>query len=141
LEDRFKLAVHREAKGVPGVALTVGKNPPKLDLSKDGVVTAIRQGDRRQVIFESVDMWRLTIYLSQMLHTTAVDRTGIKGKFDFTLDPYSFATEPSAQSSAPRESYGDLVRAAVEQLGFKVESQRVTLNITVIDHAEPPGEN
>jgi uncharacterized protein (TIGR03435 family) len=141
LEDRFKLVVHREVKEAPGLALAVGKKLPNLDSSKEGEVTAIRQGDHGQVVFESVTTWRLTNYLSQMFHTTVVDRTGIKGNFNFTLDPYSFAAEPSAQGAAARESYGDLVRTAVEQIGFKVESQKVTLNITVIDHAERPGEN
>jgi uncharacterized protein (TIGR03435 family) len=140
LEDRFKLAFHRETKEASGLALAVGKKPPNLDPSKDGEETMIRSGDRRQVIFQSVNMFRLVNYLSQIWHTPVVDHTGVRGKFDFSLDPYSFALEPSAQSSLSRESFGDLVRAAVEQLGFKVETQKVTITITVIDHAERPSD-
>jgi uncharacterized protein (TIGR03435 family) len=141
LEDRFKLAVHHEEKEAPGLSLAVGKRPPNLASSKDNEETLIRSGDRRQVIFQGVTMGRLANYLGQIWHVTVVNRTGLTGKFDFSLDPDSYATEPVAQSPLRRESFGDLVRAAVEHLGFTVETRKVTIDITVIDHAERPSEN
>jgi uncharacterized protein (TIGR03435 family) len=91
LEDRFKLAVHQEAKEVPGLALVVGKKPPNLEPAKDGGESLIRSGGRRQVIFQNVSMFRLVNYLSQIWHTPVVDHTGVTGNFNFSLDPYSFA--------------------------------------------------
>jgi uncharacterized protein (TIGR03435 family) len=65
--------------------------------------------------------------------------TGLKGSFDFTLDPLEFSdhTQPITPASWP-----DLVLTAVrEQLGFKLEKQKASLEITVIDHAEEPTDN
>ena len=141
LQDRFKLAVHRETKEAPGLALAIGKNPPQLDSAKDGEKFPIRSGDKKQVVFQSVSMFEFVNYLGQIWQTTVIDHTGMKGKFDFSLDPYSFATVNSAGSPLGRESFADLLRTAVERLGFLVETQKVPLNITVIDRVERPSEN
>src|SRR5205807_383438 len=100
LEDRFKLVVHREEKQVAGFALTVGKNPPMLPSSKEGEAPLIRTDDRRQVIFQAVSMVRMANYLGQVLHAPVVDQTGIRGSFDFAVDPYKFAiqSDPAAQT-------------------------------------------
>ncbi len=62
--------------------------------------------------------------LANGLHTTIVDRTGMTGRFDFTLDPGQLATAVDGNNSTqpPTESYIDLVLIAVrEQLGLKLE--------------------
>jgi bla regulator protein blaR1 len=140
LEDRFKFAVHREAKEIPGLALAPGKTPPDLKPSKDGEQTMIRTDERRQVVFHGMPMFGFVNYLSQMLHVTVVDRTRMPGRFDFTLDPERFATVPSPDGSG-NVAFADRIRAAVEEFGFRLETQKVPVSITVIDHAERPTEN
>jgi uncharacterized protein (TIGR03435 family) len=136
LEKRFKLVFHRETKEMPVYALVVGNNPPKLQEAKEGEQTALVPGDRGQMNFQKMPIEGLVNTLSNMLHTPMVDKTGIKGDFDFTLDPPQLATRGAA------ESYADLALAAVkEQLGFKVERRKEPLEITIIDHAEMPTEN
>jgi len=46
LEDRFKLAFHKETKETQVYALVAGKNPPKLRPSKDGEQTMFTPGER-----------------------------------------------------------------------------------------------
>ncbi|MDR3702069.1 MAG: DUF3738 domain-containing protein [Candidatus Sulfopaludibacter sp.] len=81
---------------------------------------------------------------AELLHEHARDQgTGdaVSGKFDFTLDVSSAGTDASARGPVPRESFSDRVRAAIEQFGFRLESQRVTVDVTALDHVERPTEN
>jgi uncharacterized protein (TIGR03435 family) len=133
LKDRFQLESHSEMKESSGLALTIGKNPPQLQPAKAEELPGIRQGEHRLVILEAQGMFGFTTYLSRMLHTTVMDRTGLKGKFDFSLDPDSFALG--------QEQYADLIRAATEHLGFVLQNSKVTVGMTIIDRIERPGEN
>jgi len=142
LEDRFKLALHRESKSVQVLALLVGKDPPKLQNSKDDEETAVRPGERGLLSFQRMSVIGLVNTLSNILHTPIVDQTGLKGSFNFTLDPSMGESPKAADSPLRADSYGDLmIRAVQEQLGFKLEKQKALLDITVIDHAERPTEN
>lgn len=137
LEDRFKLAIHHESKDEPGIALAKGKQQPDVTPAKDGeriVGRVDRVDDRRQVVFRNTGMTRFASYLRAMLGVPVLDRTGMLGNYDFTLDPDSFA-------SAPEEAFRDRVRPAVEALGFKLEPVRVPRDITIIDRVERPTEN
>jgi uncharacterized protein (TIGR03435 family) len=73
----------------------------------------------------------LTNFLSQATHAPVTDETELKGTYDFVID-----VQPQ-----PGEDQGDLVRGAVEGLGFLVEGRRVSLEITVVDRCERPTEN
>jgi uncharacterized protein (TIGR03435 family) len=85
--------------------LTVGKKPPDLPAAKDDEATLIRQGARRQLVFQGVSVGVLANYLHQIWRTTVLDHIGITGKFDFAL----------AQTAPGPNSFGDYVRVAVEQ--------------------------
>ena len=141
LEDRFKLAVHKETKETQVYALLVGKNPPKLQPSKEGEQTTSTQGARGQINFQRIGVVGLVNTLSNILHTPVVDQTGITGSFDFTLDPMQFAAPPSPDSPV-RPDFSELILTAVqEQLGFKFEKKKAPVEFTIIDHAEKPSEN
>ena len=83
-------------------------------------------------------MFGLVNTLSNLWQTPVVDRTGIAGQFDFTIDPYQFALDAKADTPIARENLADLMRVAVEQFGFRLEKQRAPLEFTVIDRAERP---
>jgi uncharacterized protein (TIGR03435 family) len=139
LEDRFKLVLHRETKEMTVYALVAGKTPSKLQPAKEEEQKAMTRGDRGQMTFQGMPLSGLVNTLANILHTPVVDGTGLKGSFDFTLDPLELSdhTQPVTPDSWP-----DLVLTAVrEQLGFKLEKQKASLEITVIDHAEEPTDN
>ena len=143
LEDRFKLALHRETQEMSVYALVVGKKA-LLRESKEGEQTTFTTGERGKMIFQNMPIETLVNALANILREPVVDGTGIAGSFDFTLDPMQFATTGGADIAPVRtpESYADLVLIAVrEQLGFKLEKRRAPLEITIIDHAERPSEN
>ncbi len=72
-----------------------------------------------------------------------IDRTGLSGRFDFTL---AWAAQPGPPPPdtppAASEPLGpDAVQALRDQLGLKVESARGPVQILVIDKVERPSQN
>ena len=79
-------------------------------------------------------------------HRPVEDRTGLTGNFDIDLDWTPDRPLPAPPAGAPAlppvDSYGaGLFTALQEQLGLKVESTKNSIDILVVDHAEPPTEN
>ena len=68
--------------------------------------------------------------LSSAAQRMVVDRTGLQGSFDFDL---TFSREPSADTTLP-----SVFTAVQEQLGLKLESVRISMNVLVIDSIERP---
>ena len=76
----------------------------------------------------------LASMLGRPLGAPVVDKTGINGTYDFDLN---FAPVEGAGSSLP-----SIFSAIQEQLGLKLESQRVPLQMLVIDKCRRvPTEN
>jgi uncharacterized protein (TIGR03435 family) len=68
-----------------------------------------------------------------------LDRTGLKGEFDFTME---YAADPDAADLPGAELAGPaLFTALQEQAGLKLESTKGTVEVIVIDHADKPSEN
>jgi uncharacterized protein (TIGR03435 family) len=73
-----------------------------------------------------------------------IDRTGLTGRFDFTLEwaPESHVPPPPDAPAPPSDPLGQTsLQALRDQLGLKVESTRGALQILVIDRVERPSEN
>ncbi|HEY1307076.1 MAG TPA: TIGR03435 family protein [Vicinamibacterales bacterium] len=103
-------------------------------LSKCGSLLAPGYLSARMVTIE-----QFAIYFSRILRRPIVDRTNLEGLFDIDLvyqmefqGPVPLPLSPDAPS---------LFTALQEQLGLKLESQRVTTDVIVIDRVERPGEN
>jgi uncharacterized protein (TIGR03435 family) len=138
LADRFKLALHRVTKETDVLALVSGNDGLKLHRSEDGEEQSAGPGEFGQINYRKQPIDALVATQSGLLHTPVVDRTGLHGFFDFTIDPIRYA----ALTPGVNESYADMVVTAVrEQLGLKLEKQKASLEIIVIDHAERPTEN
>jgi uncharacterized protein (TIGR03435 family) len=72
-----------------------------------------------------------------------IDRTGLSGRFDFTL-AWAADTGPSPpdSSGAASEPIGpSALQALRDQLGLKLQSARGPVQILVIDRVERPSEN
>jgi len=84
----------------------------------------------------------LARFLSVHLRGTVVDQTGLEGRYNFYLNwnpgaPVPNAIEASA-SELPEES---LIPAVEEQLGLKLERQKVATDRYIIERAEKAKEN
>jgi uncharacterized protein (TIGR03435 family) len=72
-----------------------------------------------------------------------VDRTGLRGRFDFTLEWTPDANSPvsSDLGALPVGKTLDLLEGLKEQLGLKLKSTKATILVPAIDHVERPSEN
>jgi uncharacterized protein (TIGR03435 family) len=193
LVERFGLKYHRETKELPLYELTVAKNGSKLKpaapaaagtpdagppsgpppVGKDGfpqlppgkpnMIMMGRPGQMRMAAtMQAVD--RIADVLGNQLGTPVVDKTGLTGNYDFTLE---FALEPGkgigpglppppppppgGGDGGPPRAVGfatdpsdapSLINAVQEQLGLKLEKKKGPLELLVIDRAEKtPTEN
>lgn len=133
LADRFQLKFHCEMREQPIYALVLGKNGSKLhDAEKAGRGVGIGANGRLNA--NGTDMATFASALSGKLGRSVVDRTGLKGFYDFLLT----WTPDEAQADAPGPS---LFTAIQEQLGLKLESTKGPVEVLVIDRAERPSEN
>jgi uncharacterized protein (TIGR03435 family) len=67
-----------------------------------------------------------------------VDRTGLTGNYDFSLE---WTPEPDTTARPAEFTAITLAEALKEQLGMKLESIRASVPFLVIDHVEKPSEN
>jgi uncharacterized protein (TIGR03435 family) len=166
LADRFKLAFHRETRELPMFALVIGKNGLKLHEAKpdDTYPNGIKDlggrghGDvmrmtRGQLIGQGIPISNLIDMLSQLgLGLTLLDKTGLTGKYDFTLQwtpdqstpmfrGADGGRQPAGGSPLPDSSGPSLCTAMEEQLGLKLERQKRPVEVLVIDHVEKPSGN
>ena len=84
--------------------------------------------------------------LSRQFGAPVQDKTGIAGRYDFSLKWTRDASEPGAddgQATYPARSGAvpSLFTALQEQLGLKLEPQKAPMEILVIDHVARPAEN
>jgi uncharacterized protein (TIGR03435 family) len=134
LMDRFQLKFHRQTVEQPGFALVVGKNGSKMKPAKgEDVVTGFGgqikpAPDRGKMTTRKCTIARLVEILSFIRSSPVVDKTGLDGEYDFTLNW--------------DEDEGPTLRTAVEeQLGLKLEPQKVAVSLFVIESAQKPSPN
>jgi uncharacterized protein (TIGR03435 family) len=72
-----------------------------------------------------------------------IDKTGLTGTFDFTLEwAHERRTPPGFDSPGPSDPIGPTALEALhDQLGLKLESTKASIPILVIDKVERPSEN
>jgi uncharacterized protein (TIGR03435 family) len=72
-----------------------------------------------------------------------VDQTGLAGTFDFTLEWTPEPGSPVAPEAdfQPDPSGPSFEEALREQLGIKLQSQKGSVHVLVVDHVEHPSEN
>lgn len=169
LADRFNLSVSHKTKDLPVYVLVIAKNGPKIQKSKPGDTypngirikgpngstygAPILRVESSRVTGQGVPTESLARLISQQLRRTVVDKTGLRGDYDFTLQWTSDQSEaamlkaadeakPGSNSALPPEPAGPSIFTAIqEQLGLKLESTRGPVEIIVIDHIERPSEN
>lgn len=152
LTDRFGLATHRESGERSGYALVVAKSGPKLPPagdSSDFVFGRNGSGDRT-LKAQNATLADLAQGLASILGMPVIDRTGIDGRFDLSLQwtPDS-AHEPALSKEgmpAPpppsdATSGPGIITVLQEKLGLKLEARKVPVEVIVIDRATRPSGN
>jgi uncharacterized protein (TIGR03435 family) len=134
LQERFKLAVHHETREIPGYALVVAKGGPRLRSANEKNIDAMAYIVKDGLRCPSVSIEVLAGLLTRPVGRPVIDKTGITGHYNLDL---RFA--PPASTDSP---YPSIFTALQEQLGLKLEPQKVPTDFLVIDHVEKvPTEN
>lgn len=134
LRDRFKMIVRSESKMETVYELVVYKGGSKLKEAKaDGTNTSIRSGPR-QILGLAARMDPLARLLSQQVGRPVTNKTGLTGRYDFTL-----TFEPELTTAAT--AVPSIFVALEEQLGLELKTVRGPVDALVIVSAEEPSEN
>jgi uncharacterized protein (TIGR03435 family) len=147
LADRFELRAHAEDRKLPMYALVVVRNGPKFLESKANGTTIDGSKGRIRVQGGDNTVSLLAEQLANSLGRPVVDETGIRGRYNITLQwapdegavPNPGATGLGA--TTPDSPGPSLFTAIQEQLGLKLESRKGPVQVLVIDHIEQPSEN
>jgi len=143
LADRFKLAIHRETRTAQGYALVVAKGGIKMQKSES--TESNSTGGRGRIDAQGVSMSKFAERLSRVVRAPVEDATDTPGGFNFTLvwSPDNPSTKPlgSDRPAVDDSNAPSIFTALQEQLGLKLESRKVTMEVIVIDRAEKPGDN
>ena len=138
LTDRFKLRVHQEMKEFPAYNLVVDKGGSKLVPLKDG-------DKPRPCTRENTNVCgtRTTAQLANDLHYTVgapvFDKTGMEGNFDILLmfDVYGIR----GQTAPAGYDQPSVYSALQQQLGLRLEQQKTSMPVIVVDSIQRPSEN
>jgi uncharacterized protein (TIGR03435 family) len=166
LADRFKLVLHTEMRETPVYALVLARSdgrfgpqlrrstvdcaallasfkekketPPNTINGRPSCGTRTQAGTMMTTATTMADFVR---NLAPMAGRPIVDRSGLTGAFDIDLtwapdQQGAPGTTPAAPDDRP-----SLVTAVQEQLGLKLESQRLPFETLVIDSVERPKED
>ena len=91
-----------------------------------------------------ISMAELTNMLSRQLGVPVIDKTGLKGNYNFNLQwkhVDQAANGVDRGASADNAESSSLFTAVQEQLGLKLEQQKGPIPVLVIDHIEKPAAN
>jgi len=139
LTDRFKLRLHHERKELSAYVISVGKSAPKLFAPKDDEIPALRFApqtgqDQKTVSYRVLatryTLTQLTDAFARQMGSIILNQTGLDGEYDFTLDLTPDETRPNPVDPTL------LITAMREQLGLTLKSQKVPVDILVVDSAE-----
>jgi uncharacterized protein (TIGR03435 family) len=147
LKDRCKLAAHMTTVEVPYWNIVMGKHGAALKDSVPGSIKPVvgkssvaGKGfyieDRGTRQFVGVSMDDLAIALMRLTKDYPVqNKTGLTGRYDFTVPWYSYEQHPVSEISNP------LDRMPMSSIGLVLERGH-GLGLTIdIDHIERPSEN
>ncbi len=186
LADRFQLSFHRDTREHTVYALAAGKGGPKLKESPGGsspppsaegqdranmgsLLTDSQMGPTNMVPSGAgtvrlsavrVSMGTLCDMLSRFLDRPVIDRTGLSGVYDVSLDlsmdemrnlakglgVTSPAMAPGGEMTRRIAGDGDTPAGSVfqslQEMGLKLESRKAPVEVIVVDRAEKlPAEN
>jgi uncharacterized protein (TIGR03435 family) len=166
LEERFKLATHRESRSQQVLSLTVAKGGPKMkavaavaaaleptgpEFDTDGFPNVgLFPAGRGSTLFFTVDgrsrligqqasMQSLAEELTRRMSRPLNDDTAFSGRYDFVLNFSGGLRGPSASPPVPTEASepgADLFAALPAQLGLKLDARKGSVEIVVVDHLE-----
>jgi len=142
LADRFHLQFHRETREIPVYAMVIGKGGAKFHESETAEPPKHYGGvnGRNQYLeMQQATMEELADGAAGFLFTErpVIDKTGLTAKYDIRLE----ATPGFRINNNPQPEDINVLDAIQQQLGLKLEPQKASVEIIVVDSVAKPTEN
>jgi uncharacterized protein (TIGR03435 family) len=131
LAEKFGVVLHHEPKEVPVYVLVLGKNELKLKEVPEGGVAASPKASNDN----GLTLVGLAESLSRLpsIDRPVLDRTALSGRYDMS---------PLLNGARSKAQTGDAsIFTAIQDFGLKLEAQKATIDVLVIDHADRPPDN
>ena len=133
MAERFGMTYHRETREVQGYDMVPTKSGPKLTPAQPGSSRG-GSGGPGEINIPNTTMQSFAGMLTAKLKRPVADKTGASGDYEVKL---RFAPENEADSALP-----SIFTALQEEMGIKLESAKVPVEMLVIDHLDKmPTEN
>ena len=151
LADRFQLKFHHDKREMSAFVLTAEKNnklsPSQSKISLPGfgfgsAKTGLGLNARNATMYEFCQFLQ-----GALLDRPVVNHTEIDGRYDltvsFTPDESQFNGRPPKVPTLPDgvDPAPDLFLALPQQVGLKLSSEKTSVDVIAIDHAEKPSAN
>jgi uncharacterized protein (TIGR03435 family) len=154
LIERFKLELHHTTKDGPVYELTVAKGGPKLMPAAQGSHTRVETAHVKGLLRKTCGACSISDLIQavqgfderRMAPDRIVDKTGLSGKYAFTLE-YVSSLAPGtplklSALQSQSDSGQDVFTALEKQLGLRLDKGRAAVDRLIIDRIEKtPAEN
>jgi len=141
LKERFGLEFHREPKEITAYAMTIAKSGPKMkEAAPDEKME--RQNSAIGTMVKAMTMAEWGDFIAGPLRMPVVDQTGLTGRYDFQLDftPYLPGGEHVMKVDFDNTN-GIILAAMQDQMGIKLESRKLPVQMFVVDKVQKPSAN
>lgn len=147
LVDRFQIKFHPEKRqlSVYAITLPAGKEHKLTKSTAQGSLPSLLYPRGGLLPARNATMVELAQSMqTAVLDRPVIDRTGIEGRYDFTLDWMPDETQFASfgpPQQMPDNGKPNIFEAYQQQLGLKLEAVQAPADVFVIDKVERPSEN
>ena len=144
---------HWETRQLSIYELRTTKSGPKIkegkcigEPSPSNPCGGVSGSTRGQILGREAPIAQLALTLTGVLRRSVIDKTGLRGTYDFDLnwtpdDNLELKGPGDPDQPLPDPNGPSIFTALEEQLGLHLESTKGPVEILVIDHVERPSEN
>jgi uncharacterized protein (TIGR03435 family) len=141
LAERFKLTFHRQTKELPAYLLVVAKGGIKFNESQlaEGEPDVKPDKGRLSVEIKGMSASLFVETLSNVLHAPVINNTGLDGRYDAKVDIGKYIADAPKEGStggAPFDPAALIITGLEQELGLKLESKKMPLDLLIVDHVE-----
>ncbi|HXE07672.1 MAG TPA: TIGR03435 family protein [Acidobacteriaceae bacterium] len=138
LAERFHLKAHMEQREMPVYEAVIAKGGPKLKeaTEQDTKKSMISFSGSGKIECKGMALSNVLSMLNSEVGRNVVDKTGLTGKYDITLEYV-----PAAKTGTDETGGPSVFTAVEEQLGLKLVPGKDPLDVLVIDSVERPTAN
>lgn len=142
LADRFQFAFHRQSKMLRSYLMTVGKSGGDKLHESVADTAPFRENSAVGTVARGTTMKEFGDFIAGPLQAPVVDMTGLKGKYDFTLDFTAYLPpEEHVMKMEFDNTTGIIIAAMRGELGLNLESKKENVEVLVVDRVERPSAN